>query len=309
MLKSAYTWGNTAASKKKPGQRDTVMDHGRLGGIRQTTGSFRSNLAICLKRQMYNSCLLPAMTYGAENWTLSKQTQHKLAAAAQTNMERSMLNITCKNRRTSILVMDWTKVIDIISNVRKMKWSWAEHIVRLKDVRYTWSVTIWRPYDNKIRQGRPAKRWRDDLDNNWRDTIWQRTSQDRLTWRRRAEVFIQPRDNNYDWPMAMVMTLCLLRLIAVSPILSATCYTVSPGKQTTMQSSSWFSVYRTSLLLDLSCHYLTSLCCRLARLKNKYFFVFPPGPVSLYSNNRSVFTLFWSVIHGRVTSPLLMFVI
>ena len=41
---------------------------------------FKSNLAICLKRQVYNSCVLPAMTYGAETWTLTKQAQNKLAA-------------------------------------------------------------------------------------------------------------------------------------------------------------------------------------------------------------------------------------
>ena len=29
---------------------------------------FKSNLATCLKRQVYNSCVLPAMTYGAERW-------------------------------------------------------------------------------------------------------------------------------------------------------------------------------------------------------------------------------------------------
>ena len=49
---------------------------------------FKSNLAICLKRQVYNSCVLPTMTYGAETWTLTKQAQNKLAAA-QTKMERS----------------------------------------------------------------------------------------------------------------------------------------------------------------------------------------------------------------------------
>ena len=27
---------------------------------------FKSNLAICLKRQVYNACVLPAMPYGAE---------------------------------------------------------------------------------------------------------------------------------------------------------------------------------------------------------------------------------------------------
>ena len=54
---------------------------------------FKSNLAICLKR------------------TLTKQSQNKLAAA-QTKMERSMLNITYKDIKTN-------KVIDIIHTVRK----------------------------------------------------------------------------------------------------------------------------------------------------------------------------------------------
>ena len=105
---------------------------------------FKSNLAICLKRQVYNSCVLPAMTYGAETWTLTKQAQNKLAAA-QTKMERSMLNITYKDRKTNIWVREKKKVIDIISNVRKMKWSWAGHINRLKDDRWTTRVTTWRP--------------------------------------------------------------------------------------------------------------------------------------------------------------------
>ena len=48
---------------------------------------FKSNLATCLKRQVYNSCVLPAMTYGAETWKLTKQAQDKLAAA-QTKMEQ-----------------------------------------------------------------------------------------------------------------------------------------------------------------------------------------------------------------------------
>ena len=109
-------------------------------------GIFKSNLAICLKRQVYNSCVLPAMTYyGAETGTLTKQAQNTLAAA-QTNMERSrpMLNITYKDRKTNIWVREGTKVIDIVNIVRKMKWSWAGHINRLKDDRWTSRVTTWR---------------------------------------------------------------------------------------------------------------------------------------------------------------------
>ena len=81
---------------------------------------FKNNLAICLKRQVYNSCVLPAMTYGAETRTMTKQAQNKLAAA-QTKMERSMLNITYKDKRTNIWVRERTKVINIMYTVRKKK--------------------------------------------------------------------------------------------------------------------------------------------------------------------------------------------
>ena len=42
---------------------------------------FLCNLAICPKRQVYNSCVLSVLTYGADTWTLTKQAQNKLAAA------------------------------------------------------------------------------------------------------------------------------------------------------------------------------------------------------------------------------------
>ena len=147
---------------------------------------FKGNIAICMKIHVYNSCVLPAMTHGAETWTLTKQAQNK--------MERSMVNITYKDRRTNIWVRERTKVTDIMYTVRKVRWSWAGHINRLKDNRWTSRATTWRPYDRKIRQGRPAKRWRDDRDKYWSDTVWQRTAQDSVIWRRHAEAFAQPRD-------------------------------------------------------------------------------------------------------------------
>ena len=95
------TWETLQPQGKEPGQRDTTM---------QTPDIFKSNLAICLKRQVYNSCVMPAMPYGAETSALTKQAQDKLAAA-QTTMERSMLDITYNDRKTNILVRERTKVI------------------------------------------------------------------------------------------------------------------------------------------------------------------------------------------------------
>ena len=41
---------------------------------------------------------------------------------------------------------------------------------------------------------RPARRWRDELDDYWKGTIWQRIAQDRQMWKHHAEAFIKPRD-------------------------------------------------------------------------------------------------------------------
>ena len=84
----------------------------------------KSILAICLKRQVYNSCVLPAMTYGTDTWILTKQAQNKLAAA-QTKIERSMISITYTYRKTNIWVREMTNVIYIINTVRKLKLPWA----------------------------------------------------------------------------------------------------------------------------------------------------------------------------------------
>ena len=158
---------------------------------------FKSNFAICIKRKVYNSCVLPAMTYGAETWSLTKQAQKKLATA-QTKMERSMLNITYHDRKTNIWVRAKTGVTDVIKTTRRMKWSWAGHISRIKDDRWTKRITTWKPYGRKRLRRRPAKRWRDDLDECWNETTWQRTAQDRQTWKQHAEAFAQPRDNTAD---------------------------------------------------------------------------------------------------------------
>ena len=48
---------------------------------------FKGNIGTCLKRQVYNSCVLPAMTYGAKTWAFTTQAKNKVAAV-QTKMER-----------------------------------------------------------------------------------------------------------------------------------------------------------------------------------------------------------------------------
>ena len=130
------------------------------------------------------------MPYGAAKWTPTKQAQNK-RAAAQTKMERSMLNITYKDRKTNIWVRERTKVIDIINDMRTFKWPWARHISRPTYDRWTSHVTTW---DHTTRKDDKGDQQSDE------ETTWINTGATRymLTWRRHAEA------GHYGSPMLMM---------------------------------------------------------------------------------------------------------
>ena len=88
------------------------------------------------------------MTHGAETWALTIHAKYKLAVA-QTKMERSMLNITYRDRKTNIWVRKKTMVTNVIEQVRRWKWTWAGHVTRIPDNRWTLRITTWKPYEKK----------------------------------------------------------------------------------------------------------------------------------------------------------------
>ena len=63
------------------------------------------------------------------------------------------------------------------------------HVSRLRDNRWTLHITTWKPYERKIRRGRPARRCREELVE-----YWKRIVQDRQMWKQHAETFAQSRD-------------------------------------------------------------------------------------------------------------------
>ena len=84
---------------------------------------FKGNIGTCFNRQVYNSCVPAAMTYGAETWVLTTQAKNTLAAA-KTKMERSMLNIRYRTEKDT-WVRERTKVSDVSEQVKRRKWTSA----------------------------------------------------------------------------------------------------------------------------------------------------------------------------------------
>ena len=110
-----------------------------------------------LQKKVCNPCVLPAMAYGCQTWSLTKALVKKLETN-QRAMERKMLNVKLKDRIHNTIIWQRTRV----QYVTNTKWKWAGHIVRMTDSRLTIRSTEWQI--KGVRSvGRPNRRWRDDI--------------------------------------------------------------------------------------------------------------------------------------------------
>ena len=67
------------------------------------------HLPMSLKRKVFNQCVLPAMTYGCQTWSLTKALVKKLETS-QRAMERNMLNVKLKDRIRNTTIRQRTRV-------------------------------------------------------------------------------------------------------------------------------------------------------------------------------------------------------
>lgn len=149
---------------------------------------FKADLPICLKRKVFNQCVLPVLTYGAETLTLTKKIVKKIKVA-QRAMERSMLGLTLRDHITNIELRRRIKLVDAVERIAILKWNWAGHIARIQDNRWTKRIIEWRPRQDAYRnRGRPPTRWSDDIRRI--HTNWIQEAQNRKTWKQTRETYI-----------------------------------------------------------------------------------------------------------------------
>ncbi|GFR82565.1 endonuclease-reverse transcriptase [Elysia marginata] len=89
------------------------------------------------------------MTYGCQTWSLTNIIGNKLRVA-QKAMERKIKikdKVPCKNIRQQ------THIKDVVLFAERQKWSWARHVARMSDNRWTKRAT----------RGRQPLRWSDSI--------------------------------------------------------------------------------------------------------------------------------------------------
>ena len=120
-------------------------------------------------------------SYGEETWTLTKHQEKKLAVA-QRSMERSLLNITKRDKIQNEVIRSKTGVKYIIERGQCMRGQWAGHVVGMSNTRWATITSEWTPRERKRVGGRPKRRCRDSSEEVGLSQ-WMSVVLDQRTWR------------------------------------------------------------------------------------------------------------------------------
>uniref|UniRef100_A0A7E4VR27 Reverse transcriptase domain-containing protein n=1 Tax=Panagrellus redivivus TaxID=6233 RepID=A0A7E4VR27_PANRE len=118
-------------------------------------------VSMTLKRKYFDQCILPAILYACETWTLTKNDAERIAVA-QRRMERAMLGVKLSDKKSNEWIRLQTGTKDVVNCAKSRKEVFASKLKHHSGDRWTTRITNWTP-DKKRPLGRPPKRWRDDL--------------------------------------------------------------------------------------------------------------------------------------------------
>ncbi|KAE9419153.1 hypothetical protein Angca_008329, partial [Angiostrongylus cantonensis] len=93
-----------------------------------------------LRAHLFDSMVLPALTYASETWSLRKQDERSLNVIERA-VERTMLGVSRFTQvRDGIRSSDLrqrSKIKDAVLYAKQSKMRWAGHVMRMNDNRWT----------------------------------------------------------------------------------------------------------------------------------------------------------------------------
>ncbi|KAE9414453.1 hypothetical protein Angca_006162, partial [Angiostrongylus cantonensis] len=115
-----------------------------------------------LRAHLFDSTVLPALTYASETLSLRKQDERSLSVIEGAD-ERTMLGVPrfteVRDEIRSSDLRQRLKIEDAILYAKQSKIRWAGHVMRMNDNRWARAVSDWIPRGVKRTAGRIPTRW------------------------------------------------------------------------------------------------------------------------------------------------------
>ena len=151
------------------------------------------------------------LLYGAETWRTSNRIESRLRGFEGRCLRR-ILNIWWEHRVTNKEVAERTGIECIVDEVKKRRWRWLGHVMRMHKSRHPLAALTWTP-QGKRTKGRPQGTWRRTVDEErtkagktWNELRW--LAQDRVGWRAFVGALCSSRGDG--WYMAIVLCFVIL---------------------------------------------------------------------------------------------------
>ena len=191
-------FGKYCINAKQDGQGDTREKKKAWRAYWALKQVFKGKMEVRSKIKILEACIYPVLTYGAQAWTLT-QNQGRSLQATQRSMERSILYVKKGEKISNEVIRKRTGTHDILYQIRKLKIKFAGHVARHGGKRWSKRIIEWTLYEGKRTRGRPATRWRGEIQKHLGVT-WQRAGRDRTAWTKIGEAFTQKWVLGGSWP-------------------------------------------------------------------------------------------------------------
>ena len=117
------------------------------------------HISMKTKRHTYETYILPVVTYATETMTWTKQMMKKIKVF-NNHIMRWMCGARLRDKQSIESLHLKTRVKDIIPTIKLKKLQWFGHLKRSsQQVKITFEGLV----EGKRKQGRPSRRWRDDI--------------------------------------------------------------------------------------------------------------------------------------------------
>ena len=155
------------------------------GAFTRLKNIWKSNrIGTTTKIRLYVSNVRSVLMYGTETWRNNKEVENKMRAF-EGRCLRNILKIHWPNIISNKHLAERTKLKNVTSEIKRRRWNWLGHVLRMKKTRHPNRALYWKPMEKRQR-GRPKGTFRrtieEEMQKNktWRELTWM--AQDRNEW-------------------------------------------------------------------------------------------------------------------------------